>query len=226
MQYAYLVGNLFLLALWAVFFVSKKDLRKQMLVMSVLVGVISLFTLYFWWSIDWWHPETVTQTKIATEDFLIGFSSGGIISVLYEIIFRKKYHKDSSKKIYPGAKVILLTLFVLTGTLIWGFKLHTFFSSIISLFLIFLIMIYFRKDLLVNGLVTGIGMVAASLFFYYPIIFFYPNWVDVTYDPSLSGLRFTGIPIEELLFWLFSGFVWGPFYKYWRREYEESGLEI
>lgn len=221
-QYTYLLGNISLLILWIIFYLLRKDLRRQMLTMSVFLGIVSVLTLHFWWNIDWWHPQTFTNTKVGIEDFLIGFSSGGIMSILYEVILKKRYYRITQRPNYPRGRTIALILFVLTGVLIWGFKLASFLSSFTSLFCAFLIMIYFRKDLFLNALVSGMGMTVASLLFYVPIIFFYPDWMNATYDASLSGTRLIGIPIEELLFWFFSGLVWGPFYKYSKHEFEKN----
>ncbi len=45
--YAYLAGSIILFSVWLVFFLVRKDLRKEMLTMSVLIGVLSVVTGYF-----------------------------------------------------------------------------------------------------------------------------------------------------------------------------------
>jgi len=62
--YAYLAGSLVLFAIWLVFFLLRKDLRQEMLTMSVLIGVLSVVTGYVWWTVDWWKPHTITRTIV------------------------------------------------------------------------------------------------------------------------------------------------------------------
>ena len=190
------------------------------MIMSVFLGIVGSYTLYFWWSIDWWHPQNITGTIFGIEDFITGFASGGIMSVFYEVVFQKKYctRINDQTTHRPRTRTILFLLFFITATLIWGFRVHSFWASVISMALISSVIIYFRKDLVAHALLTGVGMVVASLFFYYPIIVLYPEWVSVTYDQSLSGIKLSGIPVEELVFWFLSGVLWGPLYKYWKNE--------
>jgi high-affinity Fe2+/Pb2+ permease len=54
LSYAYLAGSAILFAVWLVFFFLRRDLRKEMLTMSVLIGVLSVVTGYVWWTVDWW----------------------------------------------------------------------------------------------------------------------------------------------------------------------------
>jgi hypothetical protein len=91
--YAYLAGSLVLFAIWLVFFLLLKDLRQEMLTMSVLIGVLSVVTGYVWWTVDWWKPPTITRTIVGVEDLVMGFAAGGIMAGAYEVLFRRHlYH--------------------------------------------------------------------------------------------------------------------------------------
>lgn len=35
---------------------------------------------------------------------------------------------------------------------------------------------------------------------------------------NLSGIKFTVIPIEDLIFYFLAGFLYGPFYLFWKSE--------
>lgn len=219
LQYGYLIGVAGLFVPWVILYFLRRDLRKQMLIMSFLIGLVSAGSAYFWWTVDWWHPQTITHTKVGIEDFLAGFTSGGIMSVLYETIFSKKYYWFGNTTYLKG-KWILVLLFLLTSFLFWFVGTSSFWSAIISMSFVALVELYLRRDLIVQALFTGAGMaVITSFFFYYPIILLLPNWVSITYDSQLSGLAITGIPIEEIIFWFLAGILWGPFYKYWKGEY-------
>src|SRR5688572_32751862 len=93
MRYAYLVSTLPFLLMWLVLYAQRKDLRPQMRFMSLFVAVSGLIAEGLWWTVDWWHPPTITGTRVGIEDFLLGFTNGGVAAVLYETIFRKRLAK-------------------------------------------------------------------------------------------------------------------------------------
>lgn len=189
-----------------------------MLVMSFLIGTVSVATAYYWWTRDWWHPMTITGTRVGIEDFLSGFASGGIMAVIYEIVFKKKYFVRKLQHHQPGGSTILLILILLTSWLFWGVGLTSFYASAITLTTSASLLFYFRRDLFLNGALSGLLMMFISLTVYYAIIFLTPGWIATTYDPTLSGVYITGIPVEELIFWFLAGLVFGPFYEYWKGE--------
>ena len=183
--------------------------------MSPIVGILSLVTSYFWWTIDWWRPPTFIGTKVGIEDFILGFAVGGIMAVVYEIIFKKGlYRKVASRKI--KGPVILFILLCSTAMFIWGMGISTFFASISALSIAVFIMLFLRRDLFFDSVLSGALTAAGSLPFYYFIMLISPTWIDHTYLQTLSGVRFTGIPVEELIFWFFGGLLFGPLYEYWQ----------
>ena len=104
-QYSYLIGALILLAVWIILFLWRKDIRKEMLVISSLIAVLSL-PLNYLYAQDWWHPLTITGTHLGIEDIILGFAGGGIAAVVYEVVFKMKLKK---RKI--GKKLAKLELF-------------------------------------------------------------------------------------------------------------------
>ncbi len=95
-QYTYLIGDLILLVLWLVLFLYRKDTRKEMLILSLIFGVIGPFVELVH-VLDWWKPLTITSTIPGIEDFLFGFGIGGVASVVYEHLFNKKVKIKSVK---------------------------------------------------------------------------------------------------------------------------------
>ena len=69
-----------------------------------------------------------------------------------------------------------------------------------------------------SSFISGILMVLVSLPTYLVILLISPQWIDHTYLSGLSGIRVTGVPVEEFVFWFLSGLVFGPFYEYWQGE--------
>lgn len=216
-KYGYLIGTLVFLVIWTALFLYRKDLRKEMLFMSSLIGILSVITAYWWWTVDWWLPPTLTGTRVGIEDFLSGFTSGGIMAVIYEEVFKKRYYKRELHHHYPGIFTILLLLAFTTSFLFWGVSFTSFFASTIAMAITAVMIFHYRRDLFYNGVFSGILMVVVSLPVYYVIIFLSPSWIEVTYyKETLSNIRITGIPIEELIFWFMAGLVFGPLYEYWQ----------
>ena len=189
-----------------------------MLLMSILIGILSLITSYFWWTVDWWKPLTLTGTKIGVEDFVMGFSSGGIMATIYEVIFKRGLYK---RKLYHHAEAALTILLLLSQTTMWLFfyvGLTSFWASTFAMLLVAFVIFFIRKDLIITSLLSGILMAIMSLVFYFVIIFISPTWISHTYLGGISGIRIVGIPIEEFIFWFLAGLVFGPFYEYWQGE--------
>lgn len=202
--------------IWVFIFIIRPDLRKEMLFMSLMIGVLSVATSYYWWTIDWWKPLTLTGTKVGIEDFLMGFTSGGIMATLYEVIFKKALYKRKLHHHLSGGFTILLILAQTTSWFIYGIGLTSFWASTLAMISTSIIMLLIRKDLVINAFLSGVLMLCVSLLFYSVIIILSPGWMDQTYLSGLSGIKFIGIPIEELVFWFLAGLVFGPFYEYWQ----------
>ncbi len=212
---AYLLGTLILLFIWIFLYWWHKDTRREMLFFSLLTSVVSPITAYIWWTIDWWHPLTITGSRVGVEDIIIGFVSGGVATIIYSDVFKMKMSGKKAVKVGNLPLNIALGLFII-GILFWGFGMSSFLSSTVSMLVFGSIIVVFRKDLFVDAVMSGVLTVIAVLPFYYFLIYFSPGWIDMTYDLSLSGIKFTGIPVEELVFYFLFGFCVGPSYEYWK----------
>src|SRR3989338_5460990 len=90
-QYAYVIGDFIVgFPIFALIFYLRKDLRREMLVAGLLLGILSLITEY-WYLKDYWHPENGVRWRISLGDFFYGFFFGGIASVVYEALFKKHF---------------------------------------------------------------------------------------------------------------------------------------
>ena len=217
MYYAYLFATLPLLLVWTLLYVRRKDLRQEMLSMSFLLGFLSVVTSYYWWTIDWWRPLTVTGTKVGIEDFLMGFFMGGIIAIIYEVITTRRYSKNHVRSHGPyDFWLILLLLAQTTSWLFYGIHLTSFYASSLAMLLAAGVMLFIRRDLIINAMISGACTALISMLFYATALLISSSWVSMTYLNSLSGVRVSGVPIEEFIFWFLAGLVFGPFYEFWK----------
>jgi len=217
-QFVYIVALIPFCMLWVFIYIKRPDLRKGMLFMSFIVGILSVATSYYWWTIDWWRPLTLTGTKVGVEDFIMGFAGGGIMATIYEVVFKRALYKRKLHHHIGGGITILLILAQATSWLIYNIGLTSFWASSIAMVLVATIMLVIRKDLFMNAILSGALMLLVSLMFYCVIILLAPEWIHQTYLSGLSGFRLAGIPVEEFVFWFLAGLVFGPFYEYWQGE--------
>ena len=171
-------------------------------------------TSFYWWTKDWWRPTTFTGTVVGIEDFVMGFTTGGIMSVIYDLIFNKGYKKTILKHTVYKAYFVGLFMASLTAWLFIMTGLTSFWASTISMFLVIVYIIFVRRDLFLDSLVSGVAMMFISVIFYFVIILLSSTWINNTYLHGLSGFRIYSIPIEEFVFWFLAGMWVGPFYEF------------
>ncbi len=212
-KYVYLVSLVPFCILWLLFFFTKPKLRREMVSMSLLIGVASVATSYLWWTKDWWRPATLMGTIVGIEDFVMGFTSGGIMSIVYNFIFNPKIldNRFPVSKLLPIFMIALMTF--LTSFIFVFFGVSSFWASLIAMSVTILLIICLRKDLLIDAIVSGIAMLLISILFYGPIVTLSETWIDATYLNGLSGMRLWNVPVEEFVFWFIAGMWVGPFYE-------------
>lgn len=223
-QYSYLIGSLVLLVIWLALFAWRKDIRKEMIIISVICGLAGpvLELIYI---LDWWHPLTITGTSIGIEDFLFGFTTGGVAAVIYEVIFKKKL-TNTKKEIVQDYKFLPIWGGIVLGVFLFSFyvlKLHSYYASAIALVVPIIYIWYKRRDLVVNSLCSGALLVIASFPVYWVTEFITPGWIQNTwFMDKLSGILFMKIPVEDLVWFFLVGLFIGPFYEYWKGKKEEE----
>ncbi|MDD2445054.1 MAG: lycopene cyclase domain-containing protein [Candidatus Nanoarchaeia archaeon] len=219
--YSYLIGDLTLLIVWFILFYFRKNVRKEMLIISLLIGIGGLFaeTIY---TIDWWQPLTITGTLIGIEDFLFGFAIGGIGSSIYEVIFKKtvKIKKINQKKRFNQNKNILLfgaSIVVLLFITFFLMKLNSFYSSIISLGIPIIYMNVKRKDLILNSILSGFFLMLTSFLAFITVELITPGWINSAWFlENLSGIIILTAPLEDLIWFFLMGMFIGPLYEFWK----------
>ena len=204
--------------IWIFLYLYRKDVRKEMLIMSGVVLVIGEIMQYFLWTKDWFAPKTLTGTVLGAEDFLGLFGAGGAAAVIYEELLRKKLKLIKSKSHFSiWYALILFILFVGShsiSSLI--FDLHSWISWTIATIIPVAFIYFLRPDLIVNSLVTGAIWVIFS-FIGYPIIYlihpaFLTEWFML--DNLTGVIFFKSLPLEDVIWWMTFGMFIGPLYEF------------
>ena len=215
--YAYLIGDIIFGLIWLILFLARKDLRREMVILSLVGGV--LFPLALIYLPDYWYPDHIIgNLPLGIEDFLFAFFIAGIGAILYEVILGKTHtlcdcRKKDPKKLIPIILVAIGTL--LSLTLI--FKLNSIYSSYVAFLIIFAYIVYFRRDLFWQAIMSGFSVGLLMFIFYQVWIWLYPGIIQHWWKlQNISGILIFGTPLEEIL-WGFSwGLVGGAIYEFIR----------
>lgn len=215
-QYTYLCFSVLMLFIWLILFSHRKDLRKQMLIISSLMAVNTVIAQYFFWTHDWWQAQTITGTRIGVEDLISGFVQGGIAAVLFPELFKEKnYSLPITHKHLWVFFILVWNIFI--AFLYWGLGLNSGLATNIVFAIFSLVVVFERRDLIFDALVSGLIMCAGFILLWFGLKYVSPGWIEQTWFFSkLSGLMWLGIPVEDLAYYFLYGFFIGPLYEFIR----------
>lgn len=210
MHYAYLTAGLIMLSIWTLLFALRKDLRREMVTMSLIAAPLGLFDfiavpLY-------WEPVTMFGSLYNIENILYTFSLGGITAVLYTEVARKaprhmhKWHKSAALVVGAVTLGVLIT-FALQGHLNPAVVLY------IALLSGLAVSIYLRPDL-VRGTVIGalcFGVIYFTALKIWMTVF--PGTVEWFAFVGMPQIYISGIPVWELTFGIIFAAYWGNIYE-------------
>src|SRR5215510_9308119 len=96
-KYSYLGYSLIFLLIWIVFYVLRPDLRRQMLIFSLLITPLGPLS-ELWFLKDYWRRPTIMGYPIGLEDVIFAFASGGIVYGIYKIFFNRTIIQASARR--------------------------------------------------------------------------------------------------------------------------------
>lgn len=224
-QYFYFCWSLIFLTIWLILFLHRKDLREDMLFIGFffgLGGMISQITHLQ----DWWRPLTLTGTPIGIEDFIIGFSIGGIASVIYVELYHLKFKSErsslrmKSRKHYFMGDIFLFTFALVFLGMFYIAHLSSFYSVIVAYLSGIIVMAFYRKDLMIDSFVSGIIMLFLGSAIYYFLFLLYPEYILKFWylRESWYTQLILGIPLGEYIWFFLTGAFIGPLYEFVRNK--------
>src|SRR5688572_29267623 len=86
-KYSYLGYSLIFLLLWIVFYILRPDLRRRMLLFSLIITPLGPLS-EFWFLRDYWRRPTVMGTPISIEDAIFAFAIAGIAYSIHKVFFK------------------------------------------------------------------------------------------------------------------------------------------
>src|SRR3989338_9490091 len=114
-SYAYLFGDCLLGIVWLVFFLLRKDLRRQQILISILSAPLAPISQVLWFHHDYWRPPyaffvEIQGVPVGVEELLFAFFISGIGSVAYQVVCRKRVQRGQQHNL---ATLLIVGLTVL-----------------------------------------------------------------------------------------------------------------
>jgi Lycopene cyclase len=213
--YVYLVGSLLFVPIWLLLFWRLPGARREMLAMSALFVCIGVPMEALLYTRDWWHPTTITGTRVGVEDFIYSIGNGGYMAALYGAITRSGYERSAPPPSLWLRVAPVVCLVVLPLSLVYGFGVHSFVATSVGSLVALAIVLGARPDLARVAIGTGVVGTMLAIPVYVAMEAIFPGSIAATWDlPHLSGLLPLGIPIEDLLWYLYTCALWGTYYKF------------
>lgn len=156
--WAYVLGSLVGLLLWAIIFVLRPDLRRRMLWVSLLLLPLAPIGESFF-LLDYWRPPLILPIWYhgmaygGLADLLFVFALGGIASAAYPVVT----HQVARRGVWPHRQWLgLVFIAVMVGCLYFlSFAVNSILTSMLGFLLTALILCAFRPDLWPSALVSG-----------------------------------------------------------------------
>ncbi|GEM_PF-481944 len=246
-KYVYLALASSIIFVWLLFFILSKGTRKEQIIMSLLfLPTGTIFEMRYFE--DYWIPGSVASfnlgpIRVLLEDFLYSFALTGIGTVIYHAILRvvKKaiaifkitglldLSYDSifmgNKSLEPRnflnglLRFILVFAIVILLYFLVPRRINSIFAASSIFFMVALFIISRRRDLLLNSLLTGFGVMAVMF-----IGYFIGQLVVLNYDDILHQLwkfyhtpldrRVLNVPATEMIWGFAYGLFVGPLYSF------------
>ncbi len=218
-QYTYLIMGLVFFLIWGGLYLWRKDTRHQMMVFSAMFAFAGPAADLLYLK-DWWSPQFIFSSYFSIESILTGFMIGGISTVLYEDVFRRRVVQPKSKKFTNKSNRRFIQVIGLAAFLFFGsfylFQLNSLWSTIIALVAPLCIVLYHRRDLIPNSLSTGMLMVLVAIIVYTIIELVTPGWIKAFwYFKNTLRITILNVPIDDIVWYFIAGMFIGPLYEFW-----------
>lgn len=206
----YLIADILILIVWLILFTRRKDLRKEMLIMSLLALPLAFFDLLY--VPNYWIPKTLFNIPIGIEGFIFSFLLGGIAAVVYAEVAHEKLIKIAKYHKHMSVFVLLLIIpvaFIFSYFYPINIAVSMYFAMLIGIS----VTLFLRKDLVKSTLKGSLvfGALYASLLIFWSSLF--PDTKDWFTTSNLPKIYILNASIYEIIFGFIFGAYWGNLYE-------------
>ena len=216
------VFSLIILAFWFVIYLTKKRIRREMLVMSIITTPFGLSEPVF--IPAYWNPPSMfnlaANYHVDIEALIFCFAIGGIGSVVYEYFFNVRHvHLDRNpEKWYrfgywfhafaiASPVFVFIPFYLLTD-------LNPIYSASAALLAGGIFSMISRPDLSRKIIYSGVMFMLLYFLFFLAFDVAYPGAVFRIWNlPAISGILIFNVPLEELMFAFTFGMMWSSAYE-------------
>ena len=222
-KYTYFLIGIGFLLLWLILFFLRKDIRKEMFVMSVIYGILGLISNTLFMQ-DWWSPLTIDGTRIGFFDSVFaGFAIGGVTGVTYETIFNKRHDKRDRRLVKSNEHVLFFLMVPASLTIFFGGYYILGWNSLITSSFALLaptaVVLFRRKDLIVEAFASGTILVILAAIVYNFVELLTPGWVQRFWHfQNIPPVIVFNMPLDDVFLYFLLGLFGGPLYEYWHGE--------
>ena len=224
-RYVWLLWSIAFLIPWAVLYLSRPALRREMTMVSAATSLLGLTEPLF--VPEYWNPPTLfdlaQRTGFDIESLIFCFAIGGIGTVLYNALAHRTLEPLPASErgshrhhLHWLAMAAPFAVFPVLYVLPW----NPIYPGIAALAVGAIANALCRADLLRNTMMGGIAFLVLYTVFMLLLRIFAPGYIEQVWNlPALSGLLPAGIPLEELAFGTAFGAYWAGLYEHfgWRR---------
>lgn len=223
MQYAFLIGSIFLFLTWLLIFLKLKlkESKTEMIKVSLVTSLLGLTEPIF--VPKYWNPPTIFDLaqKIGfdIESLIFAFAVGGIAASAYEVVNKVNHEKLTIHQIHhPRHKFHLFALLSAPVSFLFLYIFTPFnpiYSTIIALLIGALATFYCRPDLIKKMITSGIIFLVIYFVFFLIFNLIFPDYTRQVWNLNdISGILIFGIPLEELIFGFGLGLIWSSVYEH------------
>ena len=217
MIYPFLIWALILIGIWIILYILRKDLRKEMIISSLVALPFGLTEKLF--VPNYWNPQTLfnlaARIGFDIESFLYAFAIGGVAAVLYEVLFSKKHNR--SRRDFSIIRLIIALFIIFIVSLIYiklNISPHLMHLSLLIMATWVVIFLVVEPRTLKERLIGGLFFAIIHFVIILLLEITNPGFISSTWITNdLWGVYILKAPIEEI-FWAFLfGAIWAPIYE-------------
>lgn len=225
MMSAFTLFTVLLLAAWLIVFAAKRELRQEMLILSIAAFFLSPVML----TLESGDPNVIAArwSGVHFADLLFAFAVAGLAGSLFHALFGKHYHRlPKLRRATPRegmlAQIWLIRLLIGTLVFLWGivfcvfaFGLSPAAGALATAVIMAVYMVVHRHDLLTDALLSA-GLTALVTYMSGATALFLHS-DDVTSALVTTSDRIGHVPADLVTLALAFGLALGPLYEYIRR---------
>lgn len=186
-----------------------------MIAIGLGVGTLGFFSESIFFR-DYWRPPLLLQVGNfgGIEDFLFGLAAGGIGSVAYDVLFKKRLRSKNNPHHWIVPFVLISE--VASVAIFYGaLGLNSIYASSIGLLIPSLLVILLRKDLIWETLLSAVLAGATLILIESALLVFAPTYLERYFLLYGSTKLIFGLaPITELIWGMSFGAIVGSVYEF------------